>query len=81
MAERIHTLDLLGENTHLQCCDYNTPVYVNHKLTLREEDPIIEMTSYEKLASKLLYLSHKHPHISYSLRILSQFMHSRRRSL
>ena len=38
------------------------------------------MNSYQKLIGKLLYLSHNRPDISYSVNVLSQFMHSPRRS-
>ena len=53
---------------------------MNHKLTLSEEEPRIEINSYQKLIGKLLYLSHTRPNICYVVNVLSQFMHSPRNS-
>ena len=49
---------------------------VNPKLTLNNEDAMVEMNSYQKLISKLLYLSHTRPVISYSINVLSKFLHN-----
>ena len=46
----------------------------------KEDDPKTEMESYQRLIGKLLYLSHTRLDISDSMNVLTQFMHSPRRS-
>ena len=40
---------------------------IDDKLTMNENDPRIEVGLYKKLISKLLYLAHTCPNISYLL--------------
>ena len=80
MTQQKYISDLLKETKHTQCRVSNTPIEVNHRLTLDDKDPRIEITSYQKLIGKLLYLSHTRPDICYTVNVLSQFMHSPRNS-
>ena len=80
MTQQKYISDLLKETKHTQCRVSNTPIKVNHRLTLDDKDPRIENTSYQKLIGKLLYLSHTRPDICYTVNVLSQFMHSPRNS-
>ena len=80
MTQQKYILDLLDETKHTNCHINETPIEVNHKLTILEDDPKVEIGSYQKLIGKLLYLSHTRPDICYSVNILSQFMHSPRNS-
>ena len=75
-TQQKYILDILEDTKLLSCRTNDTPIEVNHKLTLKENDPSIEKTSYQKLIGRLLYLSHTRPDISYSVNLLSQFMHS-----
>ena len=78
MTQQKYISDLLKETKHTQCRVSNTPIEVNHRLTLDDKDPRIEITSYQKLIGKLLCLSHTRPDICYTVNVLSQFMHSPR---
>ena len=80
MTQQKYILELLEETKHTHCHISETPIEVNHKLTILETDPQIEISSYQKLIGKLLYLSHTRPDIYYSINVLSQFMHSPRNS-
>ena len=80
MTQQKYILDLLEETKHTNCHINETPIKVNHKLTILEDDPKVEICSYQKLIGKLLYLSHTRPDICYSVNILSQFMYSPRNS-
>ena len=80
ITQQKYILDILEDTELLNCHTNDTPIEVNHKLTLKEDDPSIEKTAYQKLIGRLLYLSHTRPDISYSVNVLSQFMHSPRRS-
>ena len=78
MTQQKYILDLLDETKHMDCRISDTPIEANHKLKLDDKDPHIEMSSYQKLIGKLLYLSHTRPDICYTVNVLSQFMHSPR---
>ena len=80
LTQKKYILDLLDETKHLQCKTNDSRIEVNHKFTLSDDDHKFKMNSYKKLIDKLLYLSHTRPDISYSINVLSQFMHSPRRS-
>ena len=80
MTQQKYILELLEETKHLNCHPNETPIEANHKLAIIDSDPKIEISSYQKLIGKLLYLSHTRPDICYTVNILSQFMHSPRNS-
>ena len=80
MTQQKYVPEVIKDTKLLQCHTNDTPIEVNHKLTLKEDDPRIEMTTYEKLIARLLYLSHISPDIFFSMNVLSQFTHSPRRS-
>ena len=80
MTQQKYILEVLEETKHTNCHINDTPIEVNHKLTLDEAEPRVEISSYQKLIGKLLYLLHTRPDICYTLNVLSQFMHSPRNS-
>ena len=76
--QRKYCLDLLAEYGMLACKPAKTPL--QSKLVLTNEptdnDPILDnITDYQKLMGKLIYLTHTRPDISYAVHCLSQFMH------
>ena len=80
MTQQKYILELLEETKHTNCRINETPIEANHKLTLGESDPKVEVSSFQKLIGKLLYLTHTRPDICYAVNVLSQFMHSPRNS-
>ena len=80
MTQLKYILDLLNETKLLQGKANSTPIETNHKLTLKKDDLTVEIGSYQRLIGKLLYLSHTRPDISYSVNVLTQFMHSPQKS-
>nr|GEV43244.1 ribonuclease H-like domain-containing protein [Tanacetum cinerariifolium] len=74
-----YVLDLLSEYGMLACKPAKTPLM--YKLSILNEatnsDPTIDnITDYQKLMGKLIYLTNTRPDISYVVHCLSQFMHS-----
>ena len=69
MSQQKYIIDLPNEIKLLQFHTNDTPIDVNHKLTLNKDDPNIEMNSFKKLVEKFLYLSHTPLDISYSANI------------
>nr|GEV44781.1 ribonuclease H-like domain-containing protein [Tanacetum cinerariifolium] len=77
--QRIYVLDLLSEYGMLACKPAKTPLL--SKLVISNEasenDPLLKnVTDYQKLMGKLIYLTNTRPDISYHVHCLSQFMHS-----
>ena len=70
MTQQKYILDLLEEAKHMYCRISDTPIEVNHKLRLDDKDPSVEVSSYEKLIGKLLYLSHTKPDICYIVNVI-----------
>nr|GEZ22689.1 ribonuclease H-like domain-containing protein [Tanacetum cinerariifolium] len=79
LDQRKYVLDLLSEYGMLACKPVDTPLL--SKLVISNEaiesDPVLEnITDYQKLMGKLIYLTNTRPDISYNVHCLSQFMHS-----
>ncbi|GJU89132.1 putative RNA-directed DNA polymerase [Tanacetum coccineum] len=79
LNQRKYVLDLLSEYGMLACKPATTPLM--SKLIISneasEKDPILDnITDYQKLMGKLIYLTNTRHDISYVVHCLSQFMHS-----
>nr|GEX23309.1 integrase, catalytic core [Tanacetum cinerariifolium] len=79
LNQRKYVLDLLYEYGMLACKPVDTPLLsklvISNEAT--ESDPVLEnITNYQKLMGKLIYLTNTRPVISYDVHCLSQFMHS-----
>ncbi|KAJ0622209.1 putative RNA-directed DNA polymerase [Helianthus annuus] len=73
-----YCLELLNEFGYLGCKPVNTPIeqsyLVNSKLD-KDHKALKNITGFQKLIGKLIYLSLTRPDISYTVQFLSQFMH------
>ncbi|GKD65453.1 hypothetical protein Tco_1307561, partial [Tanacetum coccineum] len=74
-----YVLDLLSEYGMLACKPAKTPLMsklvISNKVS--DKDSLLEnITDYQKLMGKLIYLTNTRPDISYVVHCLSQFMHS-----
>ncbi|KAJ0480451.1 putative RNA-directed DNA polymerase [Helianthus annuus] len=78
MNQRKYCLELLSEFGYLGCKPVNTPIeqsyLVSAKLT-KDQQPLKNVTGFQRLIGKLIYLSLTRPDISYAVQFLSQFMH------
>ncbi|GJR84608.1 ribonuclease H-like domain-containing protein [Tanacetum coccineum] len=79
LNQRKYVLDLLSDYGMLACKPAKTPLpsklVISNKAT--EKDPVLDnITDYQKLMGKLIYLTNTRPYISYDVHCLSQFMHS-----
>lgn len=81
MHQRKYALELITEVGLSVARLAGTPIDINVKLTSklyddnihkgREEDPLVDVTMYQKLIGKLLYLNMTRPNISFSTQTLS----------
>ncbi|XP_068331450.1 uncharacterized mitochondrial protein AtMg00810-like [Pyrus communis] len=75
LNQRKYILDLLQESNLLDCKPTRTPL--DSKLYLHDHSKLFcNVTEYQRLVGKLIYLTITHPDISYAVSIVSQFMHA-----
>ncbi|KAJ0937235.1 putative RNA-directed DNA polymerase [Helianthus annuus] len=78
LNQRKYCLDLLAEFGYLGCKPVGTPIELSHVINKDLEDKqevLVEITGYQKLIGKLIYLSLTRPDICYAVQFLSQYMH------
>nr|GEZ93146.1 ribonuclease H-like domain-containing protein [Tanacetum cinerariifolium] len=83
LSQREYCLDLLSEYGLFACKPFATHVEQNLAISNEptEIDKVLDnITEYQRLIGKLIYLTHTRPDISYSVNCLSQFMHKPLRS-
>ncbi|XP_070014663.1 uncharacterized mitochondrial protein AtMg00810-like [Nicotiana sylvestris] len=92
MHQRKYSLELISEFGLAASKPVSTPMDTNIKLTTREfdehfcqdklteDDVLADQGSYQRLISKLLYLTITRPDISYSVQTLSQYLYRPKKS-
>ena len=75
LNQRKYVMDLLNDANMSDAKPKLTPLDSKLKLDLRGT-PLSDISSYQRLVGKLIYLTITRPDISYSVSIASQFMHS-----
>ncbi|KAJ0470227.1 putative RNA-directed DNA polymerase [Helianthus annuus] len=78
-SQRKYCLELLSEFGYLGCKPVSTPIEQSYLVTSKVEknqELLKNVTGFQKLIGKLIYLSLTRPDISYTVQFLSQFMHS-----
>ncbi|MFS7899741.1 putative RNA-directed DNA polymerase [Helianthus anomalus] len=79
LSQRKYCTDLLAEYGMLGCKPVSIPIDQSHIVNALLDNncgPLHNVTGYQQLVGKLIYLSHTRPDISYAVHVLSQFMHS-----
>ena len=74
--QRKYVLDLLGEMGMLGCKTVETLIEPCTKLQTAKTESVVNKERYQRLVGRLIYLSHTRPDISFSVSMISQFMHS-----
>ncbi|KAJ0454457.1 putative RNA-directed DNA polymerase [Helianthus annuus] len=78
LSQRKYCLELLNEFGYLGSKPVGTPIELSHVITNKIEKDVNyleNVTGFQKLIGKLIYLSLTRPDISYAVQFLSQFMH------
>ena len=69
-------LDLLQETGMLGSKACDTPMEANQKLGDDTDGAVVDRGRYQRLVSKLIYLSHTRPEIAFAVSVVSQFIHA-----
>ncbi|KAK9911087.1 hypothetical protein M0R45_035010 [Rubus argutus] len=75
LNQRKYVLDLLKDANMWDCKPATSPLDSKFHLDV-SSDPLLEVSSYQRLVGKLIYLTITRPDITYAVSIVSQFMHS-----
>jgi Reverse transcriptase (RNA-dependent DNA polymerase)/Integrase core domain/gag-polypeptide of LTR copia-type/GAG-pre-integrase domain len=73
MCQRKYTLDLLRETGKLSAKPSTTPMDYNNKV-VTDEKVLDDISQFQRLVGKLIYLTITRPDISYAVSFVSQFM-------
>ena len=76
MSQRKYALDILEETGMLKCKPVDIPMDPNVKLVLGQGEPLRDPGRYQRLVSKLNYLTIIRPDISFPMSVVSQFLQS-----
>ena len=80
ISQQKYITDLLRDTGKLACKPTTTPIDPHHKLGEAKEDGMVDTEMYQRLVGELIYLFHTRPDISYAVSVLSQFLHSPRKT-
>ncbi|XP_020426616.1 uncharacterized protein LOC109950878 [Prunus persica] len=75
LSQRKYVLDLLAETEMLDCKQNDIPSQQNHKLGLYPDQVPTDKERYQRLVRKLIYLTHTRLDITYTMSVMSKFMH------
>ena len=78
ICQRKYTIDLLQALGKEDSRPLPTPIEANHRLGEDDNEALMHLGSYQRLVSKLIYLTHTPPDIAYTVGVLNQFMHTPR---
>ncbi|GJW75444.1 ribonuclease H-like domain-containing protein [Tanacetum coccineum] len=79
LSQRKYCLELLKEYVLLGCKPVSTPMEPNSVLSYtptKTDYSLDNITGYQNILGKLIYLTHTRPDIAYSVHCLTQYMHS-----
>ena len=78
MSQEKYVIDLLKETGMLASKTMATSVEKNHKLGEAQSDEKVNKEMYQHLVGRLIYLAHTWLDMTYSVSVISQFMHDPR---
>ncbi|PNX88028.1 putative copia-type protein [Trifolium pratense] len=78
LCQRKYALDIIKETGFLGSKPASTPMEQGHRLALAEGPELSHPDQFRRLVGRLIYLCFTRPELTYSVHILSQFMHQPR---
>jgi Reverse transcriptase (RNA-dependent DNA polymerase) len=78
LSQRKYVLDLLQEIEKLGCKPIDTPIEPNIKIGPNDDEALTDISQFQRLVEKLIYLTVTRPDITFAVNVVSQFMHAPR---
>jgi Reverse transcriptase (RNA-dependent DNA polymerase) len=78
ISQRNYALDLLRETEKLGCKPASTPIDSKYKVNTEEGEPLEDISLFQRLVGRLIYLMVTRLDISFSVSQISKFMHAPR---
>jgi Reverse transcriptase (RNA-dependent DNA polymerase)/gag-polypeptide of LTR copia-type/Integrase core domain/GAG-pre-integrase domain/Domain of unknown function (DUF4219)/Zinc knuckle len=75
VSQRKYAMDLVNRFNLKGCNGVNTPMNAKEKLVKKDGSPLADGVVYRSLVGGLIYLTHTRPDISFSVGVVSRFMH------
>jgi hypothetical protein len=75
---RKNVLHLLSKTGMLGCKPTVSPIYVKAKMSANTGEQV-DRERYQRLVGRLIYLCHTHPDISFTVSVVSRYMHNPRK--
>jgi hypothetical protein len=76
LSQRKYTLGLLQSTSMLECRPASTPMDSNLKLSVESGKLLFNPSMYQCLVGRLLYLTNTKPDLTFTISVVSQFMHA-----
>lgn len=76
LYQRKYVLDLLKDSDMMGCKPCVTPIEVNHRLKGGDNERLIDVSRYQRLVGRFIYLSLTRLDIAYIVGVISLFMHT-----
>ncbi|XP_028088677.1 uncharacterized protein LOC114289206 [Camellia sinensis] len=73
-----YTLDLLRDTSMMRCKSASTPMDLNLKLSPESGELLSDPSRYQRLVGRLIYLTNTRLDLTFTVSVVSQFMHSPR---
>jgi hypothetical protein len=80
LSQRKYVLELLEEIRMIGYKPVSTPMDSKNKLNIEDGEPLGDISQYQRLVEKLIYLTVTRPDLAFTVSKISQFMHSPRSS-
>ncbi|XP_048491346.1 uncharacterized mitochondrial protein AtMg00810-like [Beta vulgaris subsp. vulgaris] len=75
LSQKKYVQDLLHEYGMINCKAVRLPMDSHTKLSTTAGDPLPQVEPYQRLVGKLIYLSLTRPDVTFTIHVLSRFMH------
>jgi Reverse transcriptase (RNA-dependent DNA polymerase) len=80
ICQRKYTLDLLKKTDKIGCKPATTPIYSNLKLNIEDDEPLEDINQFQRLVTKIIYLTVTRSNLYFLMSQVSKFMHAPRTS-
>ncbi|GFZ05828.1 hypothetical protein Acr_17g0014000 [Actinidia rufa] len=80
LSQQKYSLDFLQDTNMLGCRPTSTPIVPNHRISAGSEELLRDLSIYQWLVDRLIYLTNTRLDLTFAVSVVSQFMHSPRTS-